>query len=292
MGTASIPVDLLNPGQVFACIGLAEMALVLHGDARGAFDWRDRRNVRFHLATPVAENPVEAVLGFLEKADVVSVAPEGSPNRTESWKVDTHLLQGGDPFPNGDENGPPQLPARLQHGSVHFDIAHWGESMATVGRDGVKLWAGAGGYPGAALVRDALTSVRGKMLPHHADPFNLPALLSSNMRLEKRGSCVPLDAGFAPNGHIQLQVRTFPLVEILAALGLTHARPQRVEKLEYRYGVIGTDKPSLFPMPLLRAAIGAPKLPFDQRTFTMILGWAGKEGQARVITSSVEETSK
>ena len=130
------------------------------------------------------------------------------------------------------------------------------------------------------------------MLASVADPFNLAALLGSNMRLEKRGSCVPLDAGFAPNDHAQLQIRTFPLVEILAALGLTHARPQRVEKLEYRYGVIATDKPGLFPMPLLRAAIGAPKLPFDQRTFTMILGWAGKEGQARVITSSVEETSK
>ncbi len=291
MGAASIPVDLLNPGQVLACIGLAEIALVLHGDARGAFDWRERRNVRFHLATSSAENPVEAALAFLEKAEVVSVAPEGSPNRTEGWKVDTHFLPARDPFPNADENGPPQLPARLRCGPVHFDITHWGESMANVGRDGVKLWAGAGGYPGAALVRDALASVRGKMLQSLEDPFNLAALLGSNMRLEKRGSCVPLDAGFAPNDHA-FEIRTFPLVEILAAVGLTHARPERIQKLEYRYGVIMTDKPTLFPLPLLRASIGAPKLPFDQRTFTMILGWAGKEGQARVITSSVEETSK
>ncbi len=293
MTAASIPVDLLNPGQVFACIGLAEMALVLHGDARGAFDWRDRRNVRFHLATSSAENPVEAALGFLEKAEVVSVAPERSLNRTEKWSVVTQHLVAGEPFPNADEAGPPQLPARLRHGDVYFDISYWGDSVASIGRDGVKFWGGAAGYPGAALVRDALASVRGKMLANVADPFHLPALLGSNLRLEKRGSCIPLAAGFAPNEHSEIEIRTFPLVEILAAIGLTHARPERVEKLQYRYGVITANEPqSLFPLPLLRAAMGAPALPFEQRTFTMILGWAGQEGQARVITSSVEEFPK
>ena len=39
MAESTIPVDLLNPGQVFACLGILEMADVLLGDATAAFDW-------------------------------------------------------------------------------------------------------------------------------------------------------------------------------------------------------------------------------------------------------------
>src|SRR5438045_1180608 len=46
---ASIPVDLFNPGQVFACIGLAEAADVILGDAEGCFDWASHDSPRFHL---------------------------------------------------------------------------------------------------------------------------------------------------------------------------------------------------------------------------------------------------
>ena len=294
MATASIPVDLLNPGQVFACIGLAEIALVLHGNARGAFDWSDRRGVRFFLGTSSDEDPIAAALGFLDAAEVVSLAPARSPNRTEKWNVPTRILPLGAPFPNDDESGPPQLPTRLCRGDTYVDISYWGDSMGGIGRDGVKFWGGAAGYPGAAHVRDALASVRGKAILGHADPLNVAALLGANLRLEKRGSCVPLDAGFSPNNH-DFEVRTFPLVEICAAIGLTHCRPQRIKKLEYRYGVMSAGDrraDTLLPLPLLRAAVGAMPLPFPQRTFKLSLGWAGQEGQARVITSSVEEFSK
>lgn len=295
MSMASIPVDLLNPGQVFACIGLAELALVLHGDAKGAFDWSDRRGARFHLGTSASENPIEAALAFLDAAEVVSLAPERSINRTEKWNVPTQVLPKDAPFPNADESGPPQMPARIRQASVHIDITYWGETQATVGRDGVKFWGGAAGYPGTAHVRDALESVRGKMREHYADPFNLATSFSANLRLDKRGSYVPLDCGFSLNNHT-MEMRGFPLVELLAAIGLTHARPQRLDdKLEYRYGVIAAPtggSNSLLPLALLRAAIGAVSLPFPQRTFFLQLGWAGQEGQARVITSAVEESSK
>lgn len=293
MATASIPVDLLNPGQVFACIGFAEIARVLHGEARGAFDWTDRSGVRFHLGTSSSDDPMTAALAFLDAAEVVSLAPASSSNRTEKWSVPTQMLSQGAPFPNDDESGPPQLPARLRCGEVAVDIAYWGDSLASHGRDGVKFWGGAAGYPGAAHVRDALESVRGRILQGRADPFNLAALLGANLRLERRGSSVPLDTGFSLNNH-DLRVRTFPLVEILAAVGLAHARPRRVQKVEYRYGVISTAErgaDTLLPLALLRAAMGAVPLPFPQRIFTMYLGWAGQEGQARVITSSVEEFS-
>ncbi len=296
MAIASIPVDVLNPGQVFGCIGLAEIANVLHGGARGAFDWSEPSRARFHLQTPSNDDPVAAVLAFLDAAEVVSLAPSGSANRTEKWTVPTVLLPGDAPFPNGDENGPPQLPARLRSGDVFVDISYWGDHHSTTGRDNVKFWAGSGGYPGAALVRDALDAVRGKALEARADPFNLSALLGGNLRLDWRGGYVPLDAGFSLNKHgSRFNGVSFPLVEVLAAVGLSHARPLRVERLQYRYGVIaapGRPANSLLPLPLLRAAIGAASLPFSQRTFNMVLGWAGQEGQARTITSSVEEFSQ
>ena len=49
MAEASIPVDIFNPGQVFACLGLIEVADVLLSDAEGAFDWNDGTHVRFWL---------------------------------------------------------------------------------------------------------------------------------------------------------------------------------------------------------------------------------------------------
>ena len=58
MTRASIPVDLTNPGQVFACLGLVEAARVLMRDARGAFDWNDPKDVRFHIETPGPQHPV------------------------------------------------------------------------------------------------------------------------------------------------------------------------------------------------------------------------------------------
>ena len=37
MAESSIPVDLFNPGQVFACLGFLEAADVLCGHAEGRF---------------------------------------------------------------------------------------------------------------------------------------------------------------------------------------------------------------------------------------------------------------
>ena len=37
MAEASIPVDLFNPGQVFACLGIMELADEVLGGAHGAF---------------------------------------------------------------------------------------------------------------------------------------------------------------------------------------------------------------------------------------------------------------
>ena len=149
MATAVVPVDLTNPGQVFACIGFAEAADVLLGEARGTFDWRASDSVKFRLAASGDEDPVARVLRFLDEASVTSLAPPGSENRTEKWEIIT-VMGGSCAFPFPDPESPAKLPARLTDGDERvIDIDYWGD--ATRGRDNVKFWAGAGGYPGAAL---------------------------------------------------------------------------------------------------------------------------------------------
>jgi CRISPR-associated protein Csx14 len=81
----------------------------------------------------------------------------------------------------------------------------------------------------------------------------------------------------------------YPLVELLAAIGLQNARPSRPDrrdKLAYRYGVSNAMLPTVF----VRAILGAESLGFPIRVFRMRLGWPGQEGQARCIIDAQEES--
>jgi len=75
MADASIPVDLFNPGQVFACLGLAEAAAVLLGDAEATFDWSAPTDVRFRIRARGDTSPIASVLEFLAQAEVTGEAP-------------------------------------------------------------------------------------------------------------------------------------------------------------------------------------------------------------------------
>ncbi len=294
MAESSIPVDLLNPGQVFACLGFLEAAETLIGNAHGGFDWSDEADIRFRLRANGAVNPVEEVLSFLSQAEVRSVAPSRSDLATEKWNVSTTRVSDDAPFPYPVPDSPATLPAQLvrQDSKQQISVDYWADGRKTTSRDNVKFWAGAAGYPGVALARDGLNLIRDRLMDSVNDPFNLWAEQSSSFRLDWRRDYIPLDIGFSINSHSATRFTTigYPLVEMLAAIGLTHARPELISKLKYRYGILGVDSNSeLFSPSFLRASLGAPNLPFPQRTFRMNLGWPGKEGQARCITTVYEE---
>lgn len=301
---ASIPVDLFNPGQVFACLGFIEAADALLGDAEGSFDWSEATDVRFRLRTRGEASPVVCVLEFLARAEVVGEAPaeaigaspvDGSLHAT--WKSAWGTLRRrprdeGYPFP--EPPSPQSVVCVLRHGPKAINIEYWGDATD---RDNVKFWAGSAGYPGVALARDALDLVRDRAVVSAADPFALSAPQSSSFRLDWRRDYIPIDAGFSLNAHGgRIEAVGFPLVELLGAIGLSHARPARPDrrnKLEYVYGAAGRSGPSELWLPpsILRAALGAAPLPFPARRFRMFLGWPGKENQARAITSVTEETT-
>lgn len=292
MAETSIPVDLLNPGQVFACLGFLEAAEVLLGDAEGAFDWSTGNAARFWLRARGNASPVTTVLEFLAEAEVVAEAPEGSTQHG-AWKsawghLETRPRHAGYPFP--DPRSPATFVCVLRRGSDRVVIDHWGDETC---RDNVKFWAGAGGYPGAALAADALELVRDRAAAASTAPFDLGVPQSSSFRLDWRRDYIPIDAGFSLNEHPgRIETVGFPLVELLAAVGLTNARPRRRSKVEYVYGIAGrtTSAELWLPPSMLRASLGAAPLPFAMRHFRMLLGYPGKEGQARAITTVTEET--
>jgi len=272
---------------VLACLGFAEVANRLLGSARGAFDDSDPTGPRFHLAAPGDENPVVAVLDFLDHAEVVALAPAESTNTAAKFDVPTHVVEPGAPFPTPDVGGVPQLPARLHHGGRWVDIHAWADTPTTNGRDNFKLWGGAAGYSGAAFVRDALDSVRGRAVAAAAAPFSLAGDIGSSLRLDWRGGYVPLDAGFSLNEHPGIGAVGYPVVELLGFCGLSNARPRKLSRMEYRYAVV-VDALDL-PLPILRLAIGDVESAFSRRRFTIRMGSPGKEGQARAIIAVTEE---
>ena len=291
MAEASIPVDLFNPGQVFACIGFAEAADVLLGDAEGCFDWSNREAARFHLRAGGDACPIRQVLHFFSQAKVVAEAPHRSENlvgwKAKSWGDEPNELPAGAPYPAPDPDSPATLAAVLEANERRIRIDYWADTV----RDNAKFWAGSGGYPGAALTRDALELVRDGAIDAVTNPFALATPQSSSFRLDWRRDYVPIDTGFSLNKHGgNIQTVGYPLVELLGAIGLTHARPRRLRtELEYRYAVAGTSRELVWlPLAFLRAALGGPEIPFETRHFHMFLSWPGKERQARAITQIKE----
>ncbi len=289
MAEASIPVDLLNPGQVFACLGFMEAVEVLCGPCEGRFNYKNAESpTDFVLKVDGTQDPVMETLRFLCHADPQAVAPRDSALSAKKWDVET-LTRHDAIFPCAVPDSPAALPTLLNDEAHSIPIEHWADGS---NRDNVKFWAGAAGYPGAALSRDALNLVRGlgdnALAATAKDPFNVSVPQSSSFRFDWRRDYIPLDAGFSPNEHSGIKMVGYPFVELLAAIGMQNARPKRVnprDKLAYRYGVSATMLPTIFA----RAVLGGESLGFPIRLFRIRLGWPGQEGQARCIVDAQEE---
>src|SRR5205823_12307658 len=104
-------------------------------NAEGGFDWSDEAHVRFLLRAPGDENPFAVPLKFLAHAEVLSLAPFGSKNKTDNWQVPTEVLSEDGPFPFPDPPSPATLPAivRGRHPGNNALIAclvidHWADA--------------------------------------------------------------------------------------------------------------------------------------------------------------------
>jgi CRISPR-associated protein Csb3 len=295
MAEATIPVDLRNPGQVFACLGVMEAAEILCGPCTGGFDYRGQEiGTTFTVEVPGEADPIAETIAFLGKARVIALVPNEKLLPKAQWGVETEMCRGS-VYPGVLPDSPAALPIILRLGDKELAVDHWLDDEAT-GRDNVKFWAGAQGKPGAAFASDILAPLGAvgvnSMASVLADPFAFDAPLTGGFRFDWRRDYIALDAGFSPNDHKsgagQITMIGYPLVEILAAIGMQNARPERPnasDKLTYRYGVSSTRLPTVFA----RAVLGAQRIGFPMRVFRMRLGWPGQEGQARCIIDAEEE---
>lgn len=113
-------------------------------------------------------------------------------------------------------------------------------------------------------------------------PFDVITPMGGSFNFDPRGAWTAIDAGYSPNTQKD-GVAASPLVEILAAIGLEHARPDEYETRKVRYAVWGSPLP---PM-LMRAALSGADLKVPMRRFEFELDLSGKN---KVTTFAQEET--
>jgi CRISPR-associated protein Csx14 len=107
--------------------------------------------------------------------------------------------------------------------------------------------------------------------------------MGGSFNFDPRGAWTAIDIGYSPNDQKDA-VEASPVVELLAALGLQHARPVEYGVREVRYAA--WDQP-LQPM-LARVALTGLIPSISMRQFHFMLALSGKN---KVVTFSQEEYS-
>ena len=322
MAECSIPVDLLNPGQVFACLGFLEAADVLCGGAQGGFhDCDNNSAAKFHLSTGGDENPFEAVLGFLanKETEIRRVAPRDyadppakkkASTKTNDEEVSASEAESINPLERTEtfmaqKADKTALPIRFGGGNRPvIELGHWADGS---GRDKFKLYAG--NRSADKIARDMLNGVRKPTKKQKQegqpgvlqtkgieqlfnedrdrlinDPFQITPM-GGSFNFDPRGAWTAIDAGYSPNEQ-KHGVTASPVVEFLAAWGLQDARPLMPENRgrEAHYAVWQ----EMLPPMLARAAfIGAiPALTMKRFHFTLDMS-----GKNKIVTFVKQENT-
>jgi len=256
MAEAQVPVDLTNPGQVFACLGLMEAAEALElGPTAGGFDWCDHSTKAvFHLHVEGDMHPVTAVLGFL--ADPRTEAVQISPSDSKVFPV---------PAQDDEKTAPVKLAVR---GSF-IKMWHWAEKG--MGRDPFKTFAGQ--QTAVRIVRKLLPALASMAEDNQeqliSDPFEQTVAIKGTFCFDARAAWDAISTGFSLDSQNIVPVIS-PAVEVLAPLGLSGARPQRTNSYRCEYAVWA----GIQPLIIARMMLGVNAAPpgFRIRRFTAHLG--------------------
>ncbi|MBV6488950.1 MAG: hypothetical protein GHHEDOFH_02927 [Pseudorhodoplanes sp.] len=302
MAEHAIPVDLTNPGQVFACLGFLEAADMLIGGAEGGFDWSDDANVRFALRAGQDTNPFEAVLQFLARSQVIDVEPATWPaeeRSAQSFTRDEFPAPLKDYWNRQDKKwARTALPVELVNDTIRVSLTHWADGSS---RNPFKLYSGNRSACSIATAMISGTRAKPKKGQNIGDletkgiaqlweeervhlietPLDVLTPMGGSFNFDPRGAWTALDAGYSPNdqGH---QVAASPVVEFLAAWGLEHARPVVSDDRQVRYAAWGVPLPSCLARVALIGAI--PALPTQR--FRFLLDSSGKN---KIVTFAERE---
>lgn len=295
MGRSKIPVDLHNPGQVFACLGFLEAADLLCGPAEGGFDWRS--DATFVLDAAGAENPVAAVLEYLVASSVRRVAPAGwtdppkkikasGATENEEAEEDSDDFDTACEFPAGSGERM-ALPIRLGGGNLpRFSIGHWADGSS---RNTFKLYAG--NRSAAKIAADMLELIRTLWKTQHTavleQPLDVLCPMAGSFNFDPRGGWTAIDVGYSPDKHKVrgANIQASPVIEFMAAWGLEHARPEEFDVRKVRYAVWR----DMLPPMLARAALSGSLATIAMRHFRFDLSLSGKN---KVVCFAQEEHAR
>jgi CRISPR-associated protein Csx14 len=297
MSEASIPVDLFNPGQVFACLGFLEAAEVLLGDAEGGFDWSDNADIRFRLCANADGDPIGAVLMYIASANVQWRSPTSHISERDGG---TTIVEDG--VSASSTPSPADLPGRLTDGTHTLPFGYWADGSGRFRTSFKKSTNGASSY---VRLDNALSAVREIMKtdPQQGTsrPFDMPWRTDSLFRLDPRGSTDPMQAGFSPDtlrkGKVDMRVATYPICETLAIIGLEYARPVQLSRESFTYCAWGRGSQerrrdvALLPAVLARAAVCGAISFLETRRF-VVQHEEVKRGGDRKMTLITEETNQ
>lgn len=230
----TIPVDLTNPGQFFACCGLLELADRLWPGAQG---WFERRQFCIAVSKCGRKN---CTLPRRNDSALACMPEDGaSRNLVSAMLAEANGLQfdvGGDDDSESEdsqENSGPVQPIDLRWCDDRLAIRlDWWEDRS------IKPWAGS--MKERVILRAMLSAID----PANDDPFNdLRRVQYQSPRLDKRGKPLkpkkkepfyfdprrgnkshPLDCGFSPDTH-GMEAECCPALEALCFIGLQRARP-------------------------------------------------------------------
>lgn len=287
MNEASIPVDLYNPGQVFACLGFMEVTEILIGDVQGRFDWKNPTDTRFLLRADFDGNPFKAVVSFLLEADYFSATPK--PDILERDGGETRYIGNTFPCRLYDEKGKARnalLPIIMTKGNLTIVFETWCDLDSK--RPPLQLWTATNGnsaFKRFEKVLNACKFAAKKNKQLFLDPLEEPAPVAANFRYELRRNWTSLNIGFSPDkinkksALPKIEPLTFPFVELLAAFGLNNARPQpnHQNRLNWRYSVWD----EYLPTALARSALQQVEY-LSTRHFSMILEAANDGGDLSI----------
>lgn len=227
-----------------------------------------------------------------------------SDDSRDATEISGRVTSPAFPSGEGDRNS---LPIRLVGAGQRLSVSHWAEKRAGsnrswMSRNDFKLYSG--NRSASRIATQMLQGVRAKPKKGQAigdlknrgvqqlwqeqrdvllkAPFDVVTPMGGSFNFDPRGAWTAIDTGYSPNTQKD-GIAASPVVEILAAIGLEHARPDEYEIRKVRYAVWGSPLP---PM-LGRAALAAADLKVPMRRFEFELDLSGKN---KVTTFAQEET--
>ncbi len=198
-----IPLDPLNPGHFFACCGLFDLLGCGRPMVRGHFDCDEATPRRAHF--------------ILTSADRIDLAGLLESVRSGSYEVLPH-----------DQKAIQAVAVNL---NGHRLVLDWWLDTFQEETSPLKCWAGQ--VTTGKLFADLPSLIDATVGPDAL--FCSPALTRSKFGIDPRSAWNALDFGFSPDKHNR-DSATYPIVELLGAMGLQGFRPDTTDRrsVEYR----------------------------------------------------------